>query len=1675
MDKAEVNQEDKNPREITDKKNYRHKKRFDKDKKSNHQSHGSTQVFRGDHEQLKGHVYTYDANARPNQYDKTTEKIRDWAKKELAFSMDIWRSIKNLQEPDCKTWKPKFPEDPKDDEAKSEYTEELKEYMIRKRTYVNNKAKVFTVVLGQCSESMKAKLEGQEDWESIYDAHNLVELLKGVKAWMLNQQGARSPVMATYSSLAAIFRLKQARHEDLVEYRKRYTAATQVLDHVGVKLGGALQKLANGILKEYDGVERSTASTDQIQRSEEKALNRLLAVAFLSSADSNRYHEVTTNLDNEYLKGSDQYPEDITSAYYMLANWTKAVQTNATPFNDGVSFAQGSEPGDSKNKDTQDKKKGDRDRSNDKCHRCGKLGHHAWQREKCGDIVGEAAALNAMADYEDQKQGYVSNGSDDQEYEVAFCMSDNPNITINDGHLLSQEGGVVDNVRTNSFDKKRAYVIPKGSVGLDSMSSVDVFGEQRLLSNIRTVPHSMRIICNAGAVLVTQMGTFQGYGEVWYHPAAIANILSLSNVRRRFRVTFDSSTGNRFVVHRLDGTNRVFLPTEKGLYASQVHDQNDQVVMLSTVKENKKSFTRREVNRAEQARRLMAVIGRPSEQQLCDILNNRQLINSDISGQDVLNARKIFGPEVGSLKGKTVRRKEPYVNLTARPIPADIMERHREVVICFDIMYINNIAFLVSVSRSIKFCTAEALQNKQAGTLLTGLKRIKMIYAQRGFRVNKAAGDNEFSSLETGLAAIGIVLNTVARDEHVPEIERHIRTLKERCRATYNALPFKRIPSRMIVELVYSMTFWLHAFPARDGVSSSISPRELVSGVAIDANKHCVIPFGAYVQTHEQHDNSMGSRTIGALALRPTGNVQGGHYFYNLQTGRRVVRNRWTEIPMPTDVIERVNRMAERRNTNRLVFGDRENSDVDEVDLEDDNDRGNSDTESSVSSTTSSEADHHVSDFDEHDDRNDVSDVEDETKGDAAENTFEPEDRRVTEVQDGGGAIKADQEIVEQPLEPHEHHVVAKTEDEVIDWDETEVSMREKMVSNEAGTSEIGHEIADQQENGENADIAGVSVDSEMNDRYGPRSHSHNLRKRRKPRYDIALLAQASDDVVAPQFNSSHLSQIDPSLESLLHVVMTQYGVKKGLRMFGQGGENAVQTEMRQLHDRKVMRPKSGPSLSAADRSSALKYLMFLKRKRDGSIKGRGCADGRKQRDYIDKSESSSPTITTEAVFIITTIAAKEGRDVASVDIPGAFMQTDLDGEIIHIKFEGRMAELLAMIDPKLYRQHIIIEKGKPVLYAELCKVLYGMLQASQKFWHQITHDLTGLGYVINPYDWCVANKVVNGKQHTIGWHVDDFIMTHVDPAVNDGLISWLNGKYGKLSPLSVHRGKVHDYLGMSLDFRRPGAVVVTMIDFIKRLLDEAPEEFNGEANTPAAKYLFNVNEECEKLEEQRAIQFHHIVAKALFLCKRARPDFQLVVAFLSTRVKEPDQDDWKKLRRMVQYLRKSCHLCLTLEAEDIHVVKWWVDAAFAVHPDMKSQTGGAMSLGKGVVYGSSVRQKLNTKSSTEAELVGVNDVMPQVLWTRYFLQSQGYEMESTVVYQDNQSAMLLERNGKYSSGKRTRHINVRFFFITDRISSGEVDVQYCPSEQMLGDFFTKPLQGNKFFEFRRKILNLRE
>lgn len=185
-------------------------------------------------------------------------------------------------------------------------------------------------------------------------------------------------------------------------------------------------------------------------------------------------------------------------------------------------------------------------------------------------------------------------------------------------------------------------------------------------------------------------------------------------------------------------------------------------------------------------------------------------------------------------------------------------------------------------------------------------------------------------------------------------------------------------------------------------------------------------------------------------------------------------------------------------------------------------------------------------------------------------------------------------------------------------------------------------------------------------------------------------------------------------------------------------------------------------------------------------------------------------------------------------------------------------------------------------------------------------------------------------------------------------------------------------------------------------------------------------------------------------------------------RVSKPDEDDWKKLKQVLQYHWGTVDDKLILGCVDVGKTKLFVDAAFAVHQDTKSHTGGGVSWEIGILLSMCQKQKLNT-SSMEAEIVGISDFVPNVIWARMFLEAQGYEIDKNLLYQDNQSVIKIEKNGAKSCSKRsTRHIDMRYYFIKDRLEN--VKVIFCPTEYMVADFFTKPLQG-KLFHYLKAIV----
>lgn len=187
-------------------------------------------------------------------------------------------------------------------------------------------------------------------------------------------------------------------------------------------------------------------------------------------------------------------------------------------------------------------------------------------------------------------------------------------------------------------------------------------------------------------------------------------------------------------------------------------------------------------------------------------------------------------------------------------------------------------------------------------------------------------------------------------------------------------------------------------------------------------------------------------------------------------------------------------------------------------------------------------------------------------------------------------------------------------------------------------------------------------------------------------------------------------------------------------------------------------------------------------------------------------------------------------------------------------------------------------------------------------------------------------------------------------------------------------------------------------------------------------------------------------------------------IAFLTTRVKQPDEDDWGKRKWVLKYLDGMQSLLLLLSADSISNIMWYVDTSHQTHHDCQDNTGSILTFVAGVTMSLFTKHKLPSKSFTESELICVHDKMSDIQWwRRNFLEAQGYTISNNIVYQDNMSTLSLAKNGYVSSSKCTKYIKAKYVFVWHYHNAWELDLQYCTTEEMWADVLTKPLQGHKF------------
>ncbi len=256
-----------------------------------------------------------------------------------------------------------------------------------------------------------------------------------------------------------------------------------------------------------------------------------------------------------------------------------------------------------------------------------------------------------------------------------------------------------------------------------------------------------------------------------------------------------------------------------------------------------------------------------------------------------------------------------------------------------------------------------------------------------------------------------------------------------------------------------------------------------------------------------------------------------------------------------------------------------------------------------------------------------------------------------------------------------------------------------------------------------------------------------------------------------------------------------------------------------------------------------------------------------------------SPTVSTESRFITAAIAANENRLVRCYNTPSAFVNTDVDKDILMV-LKGELVKMMIQIAPQVYQKYVTVDKkGTKVLHGKLQKAFYGLMRASLLFYRKLQEELEAYGFIVNPYDPCIANLTsMDGKQLTLIWHMDDLMASCEDDFELTKFSCYLARIYGP--KLTMHMGWKRNYLSMDLKFNKDGTLGISMVQYLKNIIAEFPEVIQGKAAMPAVDHLFQIRDEKEvqPLPEEQALAFHHTVAQLLFMVTRARRYIQMTV-----------------------------------------------------------------------------------------------------------------------------------------------------------------------------------------------------
>ena len=1043
----------------------------------------------------------------------------------------------------------------------------------------------------------------------------------------------------------------------------------------------------------------------------------------------------------------------------------------------------------------------------------------------------------------------------------------------------------------------------------------------------------------------------------------------------------------------------------------------------STVSENLKSYNAYQRKKISEAMKMAEKLAYPSAGKAIEFINSGSMNDIPLTAHDVARAYEAYGTPIPLLQGKTVHRSEhSYVPERLPRTISTVIQLHA------DIMFIEEIGFLITVSKPLDLVIVTPLGKGTGVKSETSLRKALIgqyhAYWNKRFEISSVTMDGECAALKVAESMNGPPFQALASGVHDVIVESRIRRIKEGVRSILNGLPFKVSKVILIWATLY-VVYVTNLMPKSKGSNRSIvSPREDFTGIRPNFSRDLPFAFGQFVQAAQGvMDNSMKPRTFSAITLLPTGNTNGSIKVMNLSTGRVCTRSKrqLTPLPMPTEWINILNIWAHA--SNNPNSGD--HWEYKGYYLDEDHDDNHDPTlmkviTSYLSPTRTPAPSQPVPEL-------------------SIPNAFASIlDEVESEANKAAGSNSAGLKLAR--MEP------AVTESAQINSAELE--------SADADSADV---ILDELETADSVP-AGVETEDYLNTvpdeapEPEPPSQLSTTDKRRRTRGQ-------------PEPQRVHLAK--NSIIKVYNLSLREAIDTRGAEV----ANKAALSELNQLIEKGCLMPvdKLIVKKLKAKKQLILPSKLFLKDKYrpDGAFdkfKARLVAGGHRQ-NHDDYENTSSPTVATSSVLMVAAISAKRGNARMTTDVPSAYpnahMRTDMP--MVYMKLDRAVTKLI--VDNHRNWSRYVLSDGSCVVKIE--RALYGLIESAKLWYEEFTGFLKGLRFVPNPYDPCVLNLDYKGETCTLVLYVDDCFVDCHDPEALNYVEQKITEKYGGCTRTD---GDVLPFVGMLFDFTEPGVVKVDMPKYVEDAISGLKSA--SPADTPAGLDLFAVNDSAELLGISAREDFHSRVAKLLYLAKRTRPDILLPINFLCTRVLKPTVQDWKKLMRVYRYLFGTKGLCIYLKADDDMCVKGYYDASYGVHSDMKSHTGACTTLGKGAVFITSSKQSIVAKSSTEAEMIAVSDHAGELIAQNEFYIHQCGSNKPAILFQDNQSTIRLIKNGK-SSSDRTKHIKIRFFWLKERADLKDILVEYMPTEEMIADILTKPLQGDLFIRLRKALMNL--